>query len=478
MTDTTALTAIVLAAGHGTRMRSQTPKVLHRIAGRTLVDWAVGAALEAGAARVVVVTGHDRERVEAAVATSFGDRVRFAYQPAQRGTGHAVQCAMPALADMPSRVLILYGDCPLLEPTTLRALVDETARANAPLGLITMSLPNPTGYGRLLRDSKGRVRAIREHKDATQEERAILEVNPGVYAIDSTFLTRELSSLQSNNAQGELYLTDLVQAASGGAGVAEIPGSADELRGVNDRADLATCARIRRGRINEALARSGVSFDDLDTTFVDASVVVEPDAHLGANVHLRGATIVRAGARLDVGCVLTDVEVASGATLHPYTVASESRIGEIAEVGPFSHLRAETELGRKSKVGNFTETKKTRLGEGAKVNHLAYVGNGEIGARTNVGAGTIFCNYDGFLKHTTVLEDDVFIGSDSQLVAPVRVGQGAYVASGTTVTRDVPADALAISRVKQDNKEGLAKKLKARGQAAKDAAKKATKNSD
>ncbi len=472
MSESKSVAAIVLAAGQGTRMKSALPKVLHPVAGRPMAAWAVSAALDAGAERCVVVTGHGREAVESELTARFGDRVRFARQEEQKGTGHAVLCALPQLVDFDGRVLILYGDCPLLESTTMRRLVEHSERMGADLGLLTFELPDPTGYGRILRDDHGKVSAIREHKDATPEERGIREVNPGVYAMRARFLRESIGSLDTENAQGELYLTDLVDRAYRTTGVADVAGDPEELRGVNDRFELALCGNVRRRRIVEALARSGVGMEDPNTVYVEADVVVEPDAWLGANVHLRGKTVVSAGARIDVGCVLTDVFVAAHAELKPYTVAQESRIGEQAEVGPFSHLRPQSELGRKSKVGNFTETKKTRLGEGSKVNHLAYVGDGDIGRNVNVGAGTIFCNYDGFLKHTTVLEDEVFIGSDSQLVAPVRVGRGAYVASGTTVTRDVPADALAISRTKQENKDGLASKLRARGEAAKRAAKK------
>lgn len=450
-------------------MRSALPKVLHRIAGRTLLDWAVDAALGAGANKVIVVTGHDREAVEASARASFGTRVDFAHQSEQLGTGHAVRCALAHVAEGDGHVLILYGDCPLLEPATLSALVAATRTAGAALGLVTMKLDAPAGYGRIIRNGNGEICAIREHKDTSLAERQLNEVNPGVYAIANVFLHGAVAGLRSENAQGEFYLTDLVELACIQGKVAEISGSSEDLLGVNDRLDLARCASIRRKRIVRGLALAGVEFDDLDSAFIDATAHVAPDVRIGAGVHLRGVTSIGARTRVDVGCVLTNVVVAEDTTLHPYTVAQDSTIGDHAEVGPFSHLRTDTELGSRTKVGNFTETKKTRLGVGSKVNHLAYVGNGEIGERVNVGAGTIFCNYDGFVKSTTVLEDDVFIGSDSQLVAPVRVGRGAYVASGTTVTRDVPADALAISRTKQENKLELASKLRARGLAAKQA---------
>lgn len=461
------LSAIVLAAGQGTRMRSATPKVLHRIAGRPLVAWSVRAALDAGASKVVVVVGHARERVESELRAIFGDRVAFAHQREQRGTGDAVACALAELDGVTGNVFVLNGDCPLLEAITLTQLETSARETRRPVALLTIELEEPRGYGRILRDEFGAVRGIREHKDASTTEQMITEVNSGTYLFDLEFVRRTIRDLSADNAAGELYLTDLVARAYGNGGSVGIVGDEEELRGVNDRAELAHCAAVRRRRIARALGRSGVQLEDPETTYVDAEVTVAADVTLHANVHLRGRTVVETGVTIDTGAVLTDVVVCEGAHVRPYTVAESSRIGPAAEVGPFSHLRTKTDLGPKAKVGNFTETKNTKLGKGSKVNHLAYVGDGLIGDDVNVGAGTIFCNYDGFVKSTTVLEDGVFIGSDSQLVAPVRVGKNAYVASGTTVTRDVPENALAISRTKQDNKEGLAEKLRARGRAAK-----------
>lgn len=454
------LVAVVLAAGQGTRMKSALPKVLHEVAGRPMVVWAVAAALEAGAERALVVVGHGREQVESALRARFGGAVDFVHQAEQRGTGHALTCALPSLGDA-RELLLTYGDCPLVTASTLGRLV---ALPPAELALVTTRLPDPTGYGRILRDAAGVVCGIREHKDASDAERAITEVNPGLYRFEHAFVAAALPTLASDNAQGEIYLTDLVARAPR---VVSFEADEQELRGVNDGLELARANVAMHRRIAEGLARSGVRVDDPHAVYVDADAVVEAGARLAPGVHLRGRTAVASGAFVDVGSVLSDVAVGPGAVVKPYTVASSSRIGEGAEVGPFSHLRPETELGKRAKVGNFTETKKTVIGEDSKVNHLAYVGDGIIGAGVNVGAGTIFCNYDGFMKHTTVLEDGVFIGSDSQLVAPVRVGAGAYVASGTTVTRDVPPDALAIGRAKQENKEGLASRLRAKKAAEK-----------
>ncbi|MFK7990024.1 MAG: bifunctional UDP-N-acetylglucosamine diphosphorylase/glucosamine-1-phosphate N-acetyltransferase GlmU [Sandaracinaceae bacterium] len=453
------LAVIVLAAGQGTRMLSERPKVLHEVAGRPMVAWAVDAALAAGATKVVVVVGHGREEVEASLTARFDDRVTTAVQDEQRGTGHAAQCALPALEGFEGDVATLYGDVPLIEAAAVEAL--KATRGDGDLALLTCIAPEPTGYGRILRDD-GRVVGIREHKDASEAERAIDEINPGLYLSSIAFLRSSLAGLSDDNAQGELYLTDIVEVAAKGAGANAVSWPLESLMGVNDRAHLAVANVAMRRRIALAHAKAGVTIRDLDRVDIDAEVTLEPDAVLEPNVTLRGRTHVSRNARVDVGCVLTDVTVASGAYLKPYTVASESTVGEDAQVGPFSHLRPGTELGPETRIGNFVETKKTRLGRGSKANHLAYLGNGELGEKVNVGAGTIFCNYDGFNKHTTTLEDGAFIGSDSQLVAPITVGKGAYVATGTTVTRDVPADALAVARTKQENKEGYASRLRAR----------------
>ncbi|MEM7138832.1 MAG: bifunctional UDP-N-acetylglucosamine diphosphorylase/glucosamine-1-phosphate N-acetyltransferase GlmU [Myxococcota bacterium] len=455
-------TAIILAAGEGTRMKSTRAKVLHEVAGRSLVSWVVDAAIAAGAQRCLVVVGHQREEVEKALEARFGDQVETVVQSEQRGTGDAVRCALEAQPALGGRVVVLYGDCPMVPDETIRALVTETHDRGAELGLVTATHENPRGYGRILRDDEGRVTGIAEERDCSATERQITEINPGIYDIDADFAREAIANLQPDNAQGQLYLTDLVGLAARRGPVASVPGRMEDLLGVNDPHDLAVCEARRRRQIAETLARNGVRVVDLNTLYVDADCEIEASATLGAQVHLRGRTVVRARASVDTGCVLRDVIVESDATVLPYSVATDSTIGEGARLGPFSHLRPGSILGPRSKVGNFSETKKTSLGEGSKVNHLSYVGDGKIGAGVNIGAGTIFCNYDGEQKHETVIGDEVFIGSDSQLVAPLEIGRGAYVASGTTVTRDVPEDALAVSRVKQDNKEGYAAKLRAR----------------
>jgi bifunctional UDP-N-acetylglucosamine pyrophosphorylase/glucosamine-1-phosphate N-acetyltransferase len=458
------VTAIVLAAGQGTRMKSPLPKVLHRLCGWPMLDFVVQAALDAGADDAVVVVGYGREPVEAHLAARFGDRVRTAVQAEQRGTGHAVQCAMPALAAEAHAALLLYGDTPLVLAGDLERLLAAREAGDRELGMLTCRVAEPHGYGRIMRDEAGRVTGIVEHRDASEAQRRIDEINPGMYAARVDFLREALAGLESNNDQGELYLTDIVAGAAKLGEVASLDADAATLAGINDRAQLAASERAMYQRIADGWRRAGATVRH--GACIEAGVAIEADATIEHGVVVRGSSHIGAGARIDVGCVLDDVEVAAGARLLPYSVCSQSRIGSAAQVGPFSHLRPDSVIGDEARVGNFVETKKTVFRRGAKANHLAYLGDGVIGEGANVGAGTIFCNYDGFQKHETVIGAGAFIGSDSQLIAPITIGDGAYVATGTTVTMDVPADALAISRVRQSNKEDYAPRLKARLAAA------------
>jgi bifunctional UDP-N-acetylglucosamine pyrophosphorylase/glucosamine-1-phosphate N-acetyltransferase len=455
-----ALTAVVLAAGQGTRMKGALPKVLHEICGRPMIDYVVDAALAAGCADVVVVVGYGRDELAAHLGRTYGDRVRTAVQETQAGTGDAVRAALVAIGAATDRVLILCGDTPLVDAVELSRL-HAVCQEHVPLGMLTAIADDPSGYGRVLRDPTGRITAVREHRDATEEERRVNEVNVGVYVARAAFLRDAVAHLVPNNAQGELYLTDIVARASALEEVASVRAeSTAALVGVNDRAQLAAAEDVMYARIADKARRSGVTVRA--SARIDALVVIQPDAVIEHQVVLRGKTHIGAGARIDVGCVLSDVTVAEGAIVKPYSVCSSSSIGENAQVGPFSHVRPETRIEADAHVGNFVETKKTIVRRGAKANHLAYLGDGDIGEGANVGAGTIFCNYDGFKKHKTEIGKGAFIGSDSQIIAPVRIGVGAYVATGTTVTKDVPDDGLAISRVKQENKEGYASRLKAR----------------
>jgi bifunctional UDP-N-acetylglucosamine pyrophosphorylase / glucosamine-1-phosphate N-acetyltransferase len=455
---------VILAAGLGTRMKSDRAKVLHEVAGRPLIAWAVENARAAGARRVVAVLGHQLDQVRAALDARFGaGAIEVAHQTEQRGTGHAVQAALPALANEPDDavLIILSGDAPLLRPDRVAELARACEGSPAHMALLSTRPTVPVAYGRLVRDGSGRLVRIVEHVDASEAERAIPEMNAGFYAIRLRELRGDIASLTADNAKGELYLTDLAARAGGRGGAAVQEAPFDEVSGINDRVDLAGVEAAARRRILERWMRDGVTMADPASTYIDADVgPIGKDTWIGPGVCLRGRTRIGERARIDVGCVLTDVEVADDAILKPYSMASESSIGQRAQVGPFAHLRPETMLEAEARIGNFVETKKAHIMTGAKANHLTYLGDVSVGARANVGAGTITCNYDGFQKHRTTIEAGAFVGSDTQLVAPVTVGRDAYVASGTTVTKDVPRAALALSRVKQVNVEGWADRFR------------------
>lgn len=466
--ETTA--AVVLAAGQGTRMKSALPKVMHRVCGVPLVHFGVQAAFDAGCGEVVVVVGHGRTLVEDYLRRAFsGARVKTALQKDQRGTGDAARVGVAAVDSASRRVFIVNGDVPLVrgeDLLTLSAKLDDP-KAPADLAFATCVVESPAGYGRVLRVGQ-KVVEIREDRDLrSNEERAVEEINAGLYVGPVEWFRTALAALAPDNAQSELYLTDVVAHANrAGKVIATACLSADVLVGVNDRQQLAQVEQslqeriVRKWRLGGATVRDGAR--------IEAGVTLEADATVEYGAVLRGTTHVAQGAVIDVGCVLTNVLVGADAVVKAYSVATDARIGPRAHVGPFAHLRPETQLGEEAHIGNFVETKKTTMGRGAKANHLSYLGDGVIGDGANIGAGTIFCNYDGFQKHTTTIEAGVFIGSDSQLVAPVTVGQNAYVATGTTITRDVPPDALAIGRVKQENKEAYASKLRARLRAEKE----------
>jgi bifunctional UDP-N-acetylglucosamine pyrophosphorylase/glucosamine-1-phosphate N-acetyltransferase len=453
------LAAIVLAAGKGTRMRSGRAKVLHELLGRPMVAYPIALAQAIGAEPVVAVLGHQRDAVEAALKTRFGDgAITVVEQTEQRGTGHAVRLAMPALARFAGQlVLVLYGDVPLLRRETLEELVG-TARRYKCLAVVTATPPDPTGYGRILRDERGHVIGVVEQKDATPEERAITEVNAGIYCGPADFFREATAGLRSKNAQGEFYLTDIVARAAANIGVSAVEADHRDVAGINDRHQLADAEAVMRARINRELM-AHVTFRDPDATVVEADVEIGVDVELGRNVALRGLTKIGHDARIGDGVILTNVQVGAGVEIKPYSVATDAVIGAGASIGPFAHLRPGSDIGPAAHVGNFVETKKTKLGKGSKANHLTYLGDADIGEGVNVGAGTITCNYNGYEKFQTVIEDGAFIGSDSQLVAPVRIGRRAVIGAGTTVTRDVAAGALALARAPQIEKPGYAQKV-------------------
>jgi bifunctional UDP-N-acetylglucosamine pyrophosphorylase/glucosamine-1-phosphate N-acetyltransferase len=458
-----AFAAVVLCAGKGTRMKSARAKVLHELLGRPLCAHSLECAVAVGADPVVAVVGHQAEDVERAVKASLpGHPILFAVQERQLGTAHAVLSARRTLARFKGQVFILYGDTPLLQPATLRALAREKRKRRSALALVTARPPSPRGYGRIIRSESG-VERIVEDRDCSTEERAIGEVNAGVYLADSGFLWRALDGVKQGNAQAEFYLTDLVAVARRAeAGVAAIEAPWDEVAGVNDRVELARAAQKLRARINDAHMRAGVTFDDPESVRVDAMVRLGTDVRIGPDVALRGSTRIGNRTSVDAGCVVSNSVVGTGVQLKPYCVLEDAVVGNQAVIGPFARLRPGTELSEGVHIGNFVETKKARIGRGSKANHLTYLGDCEIGRGVNVGAGTITCNYDGVHKHRTVLGDGVFVGSDSQFVAPVTVGKGAYIGAGSTIVEEVPPFSLAIARGRQVTKEGYVKRRRGR----------------
>ncbi|OLD65450.1 MAG: UDP-N-acetylglucosamine diphosphorylase/glucosamine-1-phosphate N-acetyltransferase [Acidobacteria bacterium 13_1_40CM_2_68_5] len=445
---------MVLAAGLGKRMQSQSTKLIHAIAGRPMVRHVVEAAKAAGMARTVVVVGSQADEVRRAVGE--GDkRIGFAYQDSQRGTGHAVLSAESQLAGYEGDVLILNGDLPALLPETLKTFIEFHRASGAPLDLMTAVLKEPQGYGRVVRTYSGDVSRIVEESDATLEEKAIKEINCGIYCVDAAWLWDPLKRARADNAQREIYLTDLVEILrrDGHKVAAYRHADADEVLGVNDRRELAAAIRALHRRKANVLMDTGVTILDPETTYIDVDVKVAPDTVIEPGVMLRGAAEIGRGVTIGTGSRIADSVVGDGTIVLPYCVITQARIGRGCRIGPFAHLRPDTQLDEEVRIGNFVETKKIHMGQGSKANHLTYLGDAEIGRRANIGAGTITCNFDGVSKLRTIIEDEVFIGSDTQLVAPVRIRRGAFIGAGSTITKDVPAQALALSRAQQVVKE-------------------------
>jgi bifunctional UDP-N-acetylglucosamine pyrophosphorylase / glucosamine-1-phosphate N-acetyltransferase len=449
----------ILAAGKGTRMRSGLPKVLHRAAGLSLIDHVLRAADAVTPATTVVVVGHQSADVQASLTHRPG--LRFAIQQPQLGTGHALLQAERALAGATGTLLLLSGDVPLLRGETLTALVRAHRERAAAATVLTARVERPDGYGRIVRQ-EGRIVGIVEHKDASPDERRIAEINSGIYAFDLGPLFAALAGIGSSNAQGEYYLPDLVRIyRSRGLAVETVTvDDSREILGVNSRRELADVALIMNKQRNEALMESGVTLVDPATVYVGPEVTVGPDTIIHPGVHLEGRTRIGSSCEIHSGVRIVDSTLENGVVVNNFCLIIESSVARGARVGPFAHIRPQSAVGEDAHVGNFVELKKTSLGRGSKANHLAYLGDATIGEGVNVGAGTITCNYDGTLKHPTIIEDGAFIGSDSQLVAPVRVGKGAYVAAGSSITEDVPAGSLAIARGRQVNKEGWVEKKK------------------
>ncbi len=462
MNPTRPAAVIILAAGEGTRMKSSTPKVLHRIAGRSLVAHAIVAARATDPEHLVVVVRHGRDLVAAHVLDRDPDAV-VADQDEVKGTGRATECALASLpADLVGTVLVTYGDVPLLEGRTLLALVEAHAGAGAAATVVTAHVPDPTGYGRILRDGTGAVCGIVEQKDASEEQRAITEINSGIYAFDAATLRDALGRVGTDNVQGEKYLTDVlaITRESGGQVRAHVVDDLWQTEGVNDRVQLAALGKELNRRLCETWMRAGVSIVDPATTWIDSDVTIGQDTTIRPGTQLLGATTIGAGAVIGPEVTLTDTEVGDGAEVRR-AEALLAVIGEEATVGPFSYLRPGTVLGRRGKIGGFVETKNARIGEDAKVPHLTYAGDVTIGEGANIGAGTIFANYDGVHKHHSTVGRNSFVGSNSVVISPVNIADGAYVAAGSALQGDVEPGQIAVARGRQRNVDGWVARARA-----------------
>ncbi|MFI7452662.1 bifunctional UDP-N-acetylglucosamine diphosphorylase/glucosamine-1-phosphate N-acetyltransferase GlmU [Nonomuraea sp. NPDC049714] len=444
---------IVLAAGEGTRMKSQTPKVLHELCGRALVDHMLSAARDLGPERLIVVIGHALERVGAHLAETSPD-ARAVVQHEQRGTGHAVRTVLEETGTITGTVLVTYGDVPLLRTETMAELLQRHESDGNAVTVLTAEVPDPTGYGRIIRDDGGAVLEIVEDKDASPGQRAVKEMNSGIYAFDGELLADAVKRVSSDNAQGEEYLTDVLSILRGdGHRVgAHVAGDYAEVEGVNDRVQLAFARKVLNQRLLERHMRGGVTVVDPGSTWIDVGVRIEPDAVIHPGTQLHGRTVVEAGAEIGPATTLTDTLVGAGAVVRN-AVADGAEIGPQASVGPYAYLRPGTVLGRSAKAGTFVEMKNSQVGERSKVPHLTYAGDATIGDDVNIGAAVVFVNYDGVTKSRTTVGDGAFVGCDTMLIAPVTIGDGAYTAAGSVIDGDVPPGAIGVARARQRNIE-------------------------
>jgi bifunctional UDP-N-acetylglucosamine pyrophosphorylase/glucosamine-1-phosphate N-acetyltransferase len=447
---------VILAAGKGTRMRSEYPKVLHPLAGRRLLDYALDSANALAPQSVTLVVGHGADQIQNAYRTAPG--VRFVVQEPQLGTGHALLQTEPILRDSSGTALLLYGDVPLLSARTLRRVVEQHRDDRAAATVVTAHVERPFGYGRIVR-TNGRIARIVEERDASPAERAIKEINAGIYAFALEPLFEAIKSIASQNAQGEYYLPDLIAIYRRRNLVVSTltVENPNEIRGINSRRELAELGAIVRQMKNEELMAAGVTLIDPATAYVQADVVVGRDTVIHPNVYLEGRTVIGEACEIHAGARIVDSTIGNRVTIRNYCIITESTLADDTVVGPFAHLRPGSDVKAGAHIGNFVELKKTTVGARSKASHLTYLGDATIGDDVNIGAGTITCNYDGKVKNQTVIEDGAFIGSDSALVAPVTIGRNAYVAAGSTIVKDVPPESLGIARGRQENKEGWTK---------------------
>jgi len=450
------LSVVVLAAGQGTRMKSDLPKVLHKIGGIPLLSHVIRAAQALDVADITVVYGHGGDQVQSVLSD---EKISWVEQSKQLGTGHAVQQAMPSVPDNHT-TLLLYGDVPLITAKTLQKLVKATEQNS--LSLLTAKLVNPTGYGRIVRDSEGSVQCIVEQKDATDDQLVINEVNTGMLAVRSNELREWVNRLDNNNAQKEYYLTDIIGfAVKDGMSIHTTnPDTTMEIEGVNNKKQLADIERAHQKRIADEYMENGLTLRDPARFDVRGKLSFGKDVVVDVNVIFEGDVTLGDGVFIGPNSVLKDISIGNNTSVHENCVLEKSTIGNDCDIGPFARIRPDTELADQVKIGNFVEIKKSTVAAGSKVNHLSYIGDTTMGSQVNVGAGTITCNYDGVNKHKTIIGDNVFIGSNTQLIAPVTVGNGATIGAGSTITRDAPSDALTLTRPKQVTKEGWKRPVK------------------
>lgn len=448
--------AVILAAGQGTRMKSKLYKVLHPVCGKPMVQHVVDHIQTLDVNRIVTVVGHGAEKVQ----QQLGDKSEYVLQAEQLGTAHAVQQAEAILGNEEGTTLVVCGDTPLIRPETMQALFEHHQAKNAKATILTAIAENPTGYGRILRGSNGQVEQIVEQKDASAEQQLVKEINTGTYCFDNKLLFETLKLVKNDNAQGEYYLPDVIEILQKQGDIVEayVTDDFEETLGVNDRVALSQAETLMRTRINEKHMRNGVTIIHPETTHISADAVIGRDTVIQPGSMIEGATVIGEDCIIGPNTQIIDSSVGDRTTIHS-SVVRESAIAEDTAIGPFAHIRPLSDIGSHVKIGNFVEVKKSKLDNGSKVSHLSYIGDAEIGSNVNIGCGSITVNYDGKNKFKTIIEDDVFVGCNTNLVAPVKVGKGSFIAAGSTITKEVPEDALAIARARQENKPNYVSKL-------------------
>lgn len=453
--------AVILAAGQGTRMKSKLYKVLHPILGRPMIQYVVEALTPSKIEELVTIVGHGAEEVS----KEIGSQSEYVIQEEQLGTAHAVMQAKETLAGLEGTTIVVCGDTPLITEETFKNLFDYHENTASKATVLTTEISNPTGYGRVIRDDSGNVSRIVEHKDASQEELSVKEINTGTYCFDNKALFEALEKVDNNNAQGEYYLPDVVEILKKDEEKisAYLMPDQEESIGINDRVALAEAEAIMKRRINKHHLKNGVTISDIDNTYIGPDVDIEQDAYIYPGTTITGNSSIKSDTVIGPNSEIHNCIVGEGSTVRQ-SVVSDSKIGNQVDVGPFANIRPETDIGNDVKVGNFVELKKTSLGNDTKVSHLTYLGDAELGENVNVGCGSITVNYDGVNKHQTKIESNAFIGCNTNLMAPVTIEEGAFIAAGSTITKDVPKESLAIARAKQENKEGYARKIKERNQ--------------